>query len=98
VSVGNLLVEEHAQDAHATSITALKERHATVLEGLFKNWETRWQDCRECLAEVIPAAEFLWGKRETNRKAWLSYWGYALARRVGELDAALRIMTREEGF
>jgi hypothetical protein len=103
---GILPVEEHAQDAHATpehaqdaratSITALQARHAAVLEGLFKDWETRWQDCRECLPEVIPAAEFLWGKRETNREAWLSYRGYELARRTGELDAALRITRREE--
>jgi REP element-mobilizing transposase RayT len=87
-----------AQDARATSITALQERHAAVLEGLFKDWETRWQGCRECLAEVTPAAEFLWAERETSREAWLSYWGWALAKRVGELDAALRIMTREAGF
>jgi tetratricopeptide (TPR) repeat protein len=95
---GILPVEEHAQDARATSITALQERHAAVVEGLFKDWETRWQECRECLAEVIPAAEFLWGKRETSREAWLSYRGYVLASRVGELDAARRIVTREEGF
>ena len=38
----------------------LKERHAAALEKLFKDWETRWQECRECLEEIIPATGFLW--------------------------------------
>ena len=41
-------------------------RNATWLRwsGLFKDWETRWQDCRECLEEMIPAAGFLWERGE----------------------------------
>jgi ATP/maltotriose-dependent transcriptional regulator MalT len=37
----------------------LQQSHAAALEWLFKDWETRWRDCRECLAEIIPAAKFL---------------------------------------
>ena len=65
---------------------------------LFKDWETRWQECRECLEEIIPAARFLWQRGESERDWQLSYWGYSLGRRIGELDAALRIMKQEESF
>jgi tetratricopeptide (TPR) repeat protein len=68
------------------------------LERLFKDWQTRWQDCRECLEEIIPAAGFLWQTGEGARESWLTYWGYALGLRVGELDAALRILQQHESF
>jgi tetratricopeptide (TPR) repeat protein len=76
----------------------LQERHAAALERLFKDWEKRWQDCRECLEEIIPAAEFLSECGEGDRDRQLSYRGYSLGRRIGELDAALRIMRREESL
>src|SRR5271157_788124 len=76
----------------------LTERHAAALEKLFKDWETRWQGCRECLEEIIPAAEFVWLQGETSREDWLTYWGYAVGKRIGELDAALRILQQEESF
>ncbi len=57
----------------------LQERHAAALEKLFKDWETRWQECRECLEEIIPAAEYLWGRRRSQpRRAGSVIWGYAL--------------------
>ena len=56
-------------------IGKLQERHAAALEKLFKDWETRWQECRECLEEIIPAAEFLWSNGEARREAQLSDWG-----------------------
>ena len=76
----------------------LQERHAAALEKLFKDWEKRWQECRECLEEVIPAAGFLWQRGETSREAWLTYRGYATSLRIGELDASLRILQQEESL
>ena len=80
------------------SLGKLQEQHAAALEKLFKDWETRWQECLECLQEIIPAAGFLWSCGETSREAWLTYWGYALGTRIGEQDAALRILQQEESF
>ena len=45
----------------ADDLAALQERHAAALEKVFKDWETRWRDCRECLEEIEPAATFLCG-------------------------------------
>ena len=85
-----------AQDGDGLS--KLQERHVAALERLFKDWETRWQDCRDCLEEIVPAAQFLWQRGETDREGWLTYWGYAMGKRIGELDAALRILQQEESF
>jgi tetratricopeptide (TPR) repeat protein len=79
-------------------LATLRKRHTASLERLFKDWQTRWQDCRECLEEIIPAAGFLWQTGEGARESWLTYWGYALGLRVGELDAALRILQQHESF
>jgi len=76
----------------------LRERHAAALENLFKDWETRWQECRECLEEIVPAARFLSEYGEDLRCGQLSYLGFLLGRRIGELDVALRIMKQEESF
>jgi tetratricopeptide (TPR) repeat protein len=74
----------------------LQAAHARALEGLFRDWERRWRECRECLAEVIPAVQHLWSENEGDRAARLSYWGVATGRRIGELEIALRIVQREE--
>src|SRR5271157_911098 len=76
----------------------LQKRHAAILEKLFKDWETRWQECRECLEEILPAARFRWERGESAREAALSMWGYFLAGRIGEMDVALRIMREQEVF
>jgi hypothetical protein len=76
----------------------LGERHATALGWLFKEWETRWRDCRECLGEVIPAMEHLWRVGAAMGTAWLSHWGFSLGWRIGELEAALRIVVKEESI
>src|SRR5271157_4803700 len=76
----------------------LQKRHAAILEKLFKDWETRWQECRECLEEILPAARFRWERGESAREAALSMWGYFLAGRIGEMDVALRIMKEQEVF
>jgi tetratricopeptide (TPR) repeat protein len=75
-----------------------EERHAAALEGIFKEWEKRWKDCRECLAEVIPAMEYLWRPGDVGRMESLSDWGFRVGWRVGELEAALRILERERNF
>src|SRR5258708_32728851 len=50
----------------------LRAAHAVVLEKLFADWERRWRECHECLAEVIPAVQHLWDKNEYRRAALLS--------------------------
>ena len=76
----------------------LQAAHAGVLEGLFRHWEGGWCECRECLAEVIPAVQYLWQKNESSRAARLSYWGFATGQRVGEMEIALRIVQKEEAL
>src|SRR5208337_2850416 len=93
-----LLREQMRAEQKGDGIVKLQERHAGALEKLFKDWETRWRECRECLEEVMPAAKLVWLRGETSRTDWLIYWGYALGRRIGELDAALRILKQEESF
>src|SRR5215469_7834465 len=76
----------------------LQESHAAALEKLFKDWEARWQECRECLDEIMPAARFLWNQAEHERELQLGSWGCELGRRIGELDAAFRIAKEEESL
>ncbi|MGA3044957.1 MAG: TIR domain-containing protein [Bryobacteraceae bacterium] len=78
-------------------ITDLEERHAAALEGIFEEWETRWRDCRECLDEVIPAMEQLWRTGGSARMR-LSYCAFAVGRRIGDLEGALRILLRRDSF
>ncbi len=75
-----------------------EDRHAVALEEIFKDWETRWNDCRECMDEVIPAMEHLWENGAAARADWLADWGSSLGWRIGELEMALRILAREERF
>jgi len=93
-----LLREQVRAGCGAAGLENLQQSHAAALERLFKDWETRWRDCRECLAEIIPAAKFLWERRESSRQTWLTYNGQAVASRIGELEEALRILKQEESF
>ena len=77
-------------------VVKLQERHAAALEKLFKDWETRWKDCSQCLEEIVPAVQSLWNRGDGERGWQLSYLGYSLGRRVGEWDAALLIMKHEQ--
>src|ERR1019366_5876491 len=79
-------------------LAELQERHAAAMEQLFKDWETRWRDCRECLEAVRPVAQFLWTIKEVRHPVWVTYWGYSTAERIGEMDAANRILQQEESF
>src|ERR1022692_2862391 len=90
------LLREHAQVS--APIGDLQERHAVALEGIFKDWETRWRDCRECLEDVIPAMEHLWRAGDAQRMRWLSYVGFRAGERIGELETALRILVRRDSF
>jgi tetratricopeptide (TPR) repeat protein len=76
----------------------LQERHAVAVEKLFKDWEARWQECRECLEEIVPAARFLWEQAQHGRGRQLGSWGCELGRRIGELDAAFRIAQEQESL
>src|SRR5271157_1629951 len=94
----SLLREQVRARQGSDGLGKLQERHAAALERLFKDWETRWQECRECLEEIIPASGFLWRRGESAREVRLSHCGYVLGKRIGELDAALRILQQEESF
>jgi tetratricopeptide (TPR) repeat protein len=79
-------------------LVELQAAHAAALERLFADWQRRWQDCRECLAEVIQAARHLWEKKEISRAVSLSYCGCATGWRIGELETAFRIVQQQEVF
>lgn len=93
-----LLREQVRSGCGPTEMENRRQYHAVALEQLFEDWETRWRECRECLAEIILAAEFLWERGAKERQSRLSYCGYAVARRTGELDEAFRILKQEESF
>jgi tetratricopeptide (TPR) repeat protein len=93
-----LLREQVRTASGAAELERLQQSHAAVLEELFKDWEKRWRECRECLAEINPAAGLLWRKGVGQRQNWLTYWGYAVGRRIGELEEAFRILKQEESF
>jgi tetratricopeptide (TPR) repeat protein len=76
----------------------LQDRHAAALEALFKDWETRWRECRECLEEVIPALEYLWQTGASWRMDQLSAWSSNVSWRIGELEAGLRIELKRQSF
>ncbi len=82
----------------SASLAELQERHAAALEGLFRDRERRWRECRECLEEVNPALRFLWERGAADRVGQLSHWGFSVAWRTGELGVALRILKQEESF
>jgi tetratricopeptide (TPR) repeat protein len=90
------LLREQLRDS--TPLGDFEERHAAALERIFREWETRWRDCRECLDEVIPAMEHLWQSGASERMGWLTDWAPHVSWRIGELEAALRILVREESF
>jgi tetratricopeptide (TPR) repeat protein len=92
------LLRDQVRVRQGDGLSKLQERHAAALEKLFKDWETRWQDCRECLEEIIPASGFLRLRGENGRDWQLALRGYSLGKRVGELDVALRIMKQEESL
>jgi tetratricopeptide (TPR) repeat protein len=89
-----LLCEQLRSDS---SLNELQEAHAQALEDIFRDWEVRWRDCRECLPEILPAAEFLWSL-DIGRESRLSDWAFRMALRTGELDTALRIEQQNERF
>ena len=80
------------------SLGELQAAHAAALERLFAGWERRWGECRECLAEVIPAMQHLWEKGESTRAGWLTYFAFSTGLRIGELEIALRILQQEEAL
>jgi tetratricopeptide (TPR) repeat protein len=61
-----LLHEQLRTRAGAEGLAELQERHALALETMFEDWETHWQECRECLSEITPAAEHLHGRRDDD--------------------------------
>jgi tetratricopeptide (TPR) repeat protein len=94
----SLLREATRASMGADALAKLKQAHVAAIEQLFQHWEQRWQDCRECLEEVISAADFLVASNERDRQWRVSNSGFRLARRIGELDIALRILQQDESF
>ncbi|HTT20237.1 MAG TPA: TIR domain-containing protein [Candidatus Sulfotelmatobacter sp.] len=84
--------------ATVSSPDTLRAAHAAALEFIFRAWETQWRVCHECLEEIIPAFQFLCQTNQSPRGAWLSFYGFACAQRIGELHTALRILRQEEEF
>jgi ATPase family associated with various cellular activities (AAA) len=93
-----LLREQVRTSCAAAALDNLQQSHAAALETLVEDWERRWCDCRECLSEIIPAGKFLWERKEGARQTRLTYNGFAVAQRIGELDEVLRILKQEECF
>jgi tetratricopeptide (TPR) repeat protein len=91
------LLREHLRD-DSVAAEQLRKSYVAALERLFEDWEQRWADCRECLEEVMQAAEFLGKMGEVERLRRLTNWGHACARRIGELNKALRIARQAETF
>jgi tetratricopeptide (TPR) repeat protein len=94
----SLLREQLRLRAGTDALTQLQQRHAAALEALFKDWQTRWRDCRECLDEIIPAGALLGSKGEGRRHWDLSFKAFETGLRIGELDVAFRIMQQEENL
>ena len=94
----SLLREQVRVRCGAGELDTLQQSHAAALERVFEGWETGWRDCRECLAEIIPAAKFLWDQKDSTRQTRLTHNGYAVAKRIGELEDAFRILKQEESF
>ncbi len=93
------LLREEVRAVHGEGpLGKLQEHHAAALERLFKDWETRWRECRECLGEIAPAMTFLWQQSEPARASSLAGVGYLSSRRVGEFDVALRIVRQQKSF
>jgi tetratricopeptide (TPR) repeat protein len=93
-----LLREQARTSCGAGELENLQQSHAAALEQLLKDWETRWQDCCEWLPEVLPAVNFLGERKESARQTRVTYNGFAVANRIGELDEAHRILKQEESF
>lgn len=82
----------------SVEVETLKQRHADILLELFKDWETRPSECRECLHEIISANQFLWGKGLIGGVEWLSFWGFKIAQRGGNQKTGLDILQQVERF
>jgi tetratricopeptide (TPR) repeat protein len=102
-----LLREQLRSRAGRQGLANLQERHAQALKVLFKDWETRWEACRECLAEVTLAAAYLHGRRKDENAPELDFddlgWmlavkGFAVGERIGEWESALQIMRQQESL
>jgi tetratricopeptide (TPR) repeat protein len=88
------LLREELRDL--APIDDLRAAHAEALEALFRDWKRRWRECRECLPEVLPAAQHLWEKNESIRAGLLSFCGFETGHRIGELEIAIRIVQQWE--
>jgi tetratricopeptide (TPR) repeat protein len=101
-----LLREQLRARAGTDGLAALQECHAAALEYLFKDRGTRWLECRECLEEIIPATDFLSTTRtdflsttrDDTRAGRINFWGYDIAEKIGELDAAYRMIQLQENL
>ena len=82
----------------STSLDELKEKHADQLEALFNDWQARWQDCRQCLSELIPAIQLAWTRGLNDRGNALLNSGFEAAYRIGELVSAYEIAKHGQAY
>ncbi len=78
------------------AIVELSRKKVTILEDKFSNWETQWNECKECFLEIIAALEFFREGDKKNSMARLAHQGFACAYRVGEWVLAFQILKTEE--
>lgn len=69
-------------------LTELQETHVNVLENIFKDWQSRWSDCSECMQEINPAVAFLWN-RDNKRAKQLLFFQHECAKIIRDLETEI---------
>ncbi len=93
-----LLRDEVRATQRDDGLGKLQERHAAALERLFKDWETRWQECGECFDELTAALHFLIEAGADDRFLALADNGYRATFRTGDFQVALEVARIQERF
>lgn len=78
------------------SMTEMNQEKIVLLTKMFADWESRWNECKECLPEIVPTLDFLIEGRQLDVMDFLAYRGFETGRRVGELVMALGILKKGE--
>ena len=81
-----------------SSNAELKEPYLAFLTKLFLDRESKWQDCRNCLGEAMPALHLAIEGGARERITAIGAGGFETAYRFGDYDRALQILSLEESF
>jgi TIR domain/NB-ARC domain len=83
----HFLMREQVRAQQGGEVLALlMERHAAALENIFAGWQTRWQDCRDCVEEFFHAAIYLSDRGEQSRLSNLIKFGFESGIRIAVSD------------